>query len=121
LVPDSDWAYASRAHAHLSKNESKPGIEDIDKATSDIDKALALNSMNAYALKQQADAYAKNGLYEKAIADLNAAESLLSKGDPELVEVFDMQARFWERPGNKKNAKIARDKCNKLTNQINSN
>lgn len=120
LDPNSDWAYASRAHAHLSKKDGNPGADDIDRAIADIDKALALNSKNSYALKQRADAHAKKGSYKEAIADLKTAEGLLSKDDPELVEIFDMQARFWEQLGNKEEAAIATEKCNKLTNQINS-
>lgn len=120
LEPDSEWGLGERAHAFLSMNNYQPAVTDISAALRDIEAVLKLNAHNTYALKQRADAYSKKGDYQKALADLEKAESLLDPHSYELVEILDMQARYYTEVGKQDKAKEARKKCTALTSEINS-
>lgn len=119
LEPESEWGLGERAHAYLSLNQYNPQATDIELALKDINKVLKLNPNNTYALKQHADASYKKGQYAQGVTDLEKAESLLDPHSPELVEILDMQAHYYEKVGKKDKSKSARKRCTALCNQIN--
>jgi tetratricopeptide (TPR) repeat protein len=93
LRPDNPWGWSNRARSYLALKEYRQAIADAGEA---IDRRFAMPN----ALMTRGAAYGHLGMYEKALADYDAA----AKMAPHNAHIFDQRALVHARLGNKKNA-----------------